>query len=365
MFWNALTSLALELVHADPRYREVTISGLETWILNTGYEGAQQAHCSTRDLIYVYAANLRNGNGLGPAFVPFAKMVVSAIDPLIENNALTGPPSLVELAGRCLAYLNHPDNDAVLVSARVDYREDLSRLANGQDVGRRNAKIEQCLRSIVRFTEFLCQRYNGSAQEYHKRFAEHYGAERPNSFIVDCFTELGRLPQVGVAIGMNFFKDTQSNGYRGGNLRDLRTRHAGWFVKPDMHVLRLMLHVSGRSTRLPDPVAVNKLADGDAAKHYFELNPLEAGVEYTLDQSATDRADRGKWRCIEDVHRLAIAEQVPPLAIDRLLYMIGSGRFLHPTKKISNEHHYRRFMAVVDAWRAQQLAAGVMAVPVA
>jgi hypothetical protein len=362
MFWNALTGLALEFVHADPRYREVTIADLQTWILNTGYEGAQEAHQSTRQLIYAYAASLRNGNGLGPAFAPFAQMVVTAIDPFIVNNALARAPSLVELARACRAYLLLPVNSGVLVSEKVNYREDLRRLENGEGVGRKNAKIEQCLRSVVGFTEFLYRNYGGSAPEYHERFAEHYDGERPNRFIVDCFIELGRLPQVGVAIGMNFFKDTQSNAYRGSSLQDLRTSHAGWFVKPDMHVLRLMLHVSGRSSRLSDRATVNNMADGKAAKLYFELNPLEAGVEYTLDSSAADRADRGKWRCIEDVHRLAIAEQVPPLAIDRLLYMIGSGRFLHPAKKISNEHHYRRFMAVVDTWRAQQLAAAAAVV---
>lgn len=49
-------------------------------------------------------------------------------------------------------------------------------------------------------------------------------------------------------------------------------------------------------------------------------------MPYTLEKNRP-KSESAQWRCIQDVHMLAHNLSIPPLEIDRIFFMIGSGRF--------------------------------------
>lgn len=351
--WDAIKSLALELLHEDPRYRGETEASLLEWVLDTGYRGAREPHRCTRDLLYVYAASLRNAGAPGPGFESFATMVATASESFIVDNAIV-EVGLPALAQRCGAYLDDPQSMPLTVGGTRDYRDQLRQIAGG---GRINGLcvLQTCLDSLVAFIRLLHRGYAGSAQRYHEAFAGVYLDAAPNPFVVEKFREVGAFAGVGVAVAMNFFKDSQVPGFRDCNLDDVRHRHVGWFVKPDRHVLRLMLHATGRAAA----GGINldrllELSDGDAAKAYASLaSTLLPDGAYRLPPERSGRK-AGYWRCIEDVHLLATRDRVAPLGFDRLLYLVGSGRYKHPKERlnVAQRERYNRFIQAIDAPRA-------------
>lgn len=347
--WNTIKTLALGLLHDDPRYQEETEASLLQWVLDTGYEGAPEPHQQVGDLIYVYAASLRNAGGPGPQFEPFAAMVAAAAESFIVDN-LVGEATLPEFAGRCGAHLDSPGVRPLAVGGTRDYREQLRQMAQGDPIPGFSV-LHSCLQSVIAFMGLLHREYGGSAPNYHQAFAGACANTAPNAFVVEKYREIAGFPRVGVAVGMNFFKDSQVPSFRRGRLDDLLEHHVGWFAKPDKHVLRLMLHATGRTAsagldrgelyRLPDPLAVRTYAQAVPAGPWARPYELEAG------QPASER---GAWRCVEDIHRLAAVEGMAPLGFDRLLYLLGSGRYKDPRQPlvVSQRDRYRRFVQAID-----------------
>lgn len=83
-----------------------------------------------------------------------------------------------------------------------------------------------------------------------------------------------------------------------------------------------------------------------AALHYSEL---ESGEDWFAPVGAAlhrnrPRGERGLWKCVSDVQTWAAAQGTAPLEIDRLLYLIGSGRYIDGAMlSLNQQQRYRTF----------------------
>ena len=327
--WSDIKDTALNIVRSDERYRTLSHAGLDEWMLSTGYQSAGQAHTSTKALLYTFAASLCNAGGPGPGFQAFAEMVAGAADGYIVQNILQ-PVDLPQFSDACYLYLAQADARPLAKNGRVDYPEDIRQMAGGL-IPRRSKGVPvvlQLLTGVVGFMDFLRLRYQGDARVYHAAFDRPHHVGDPTEFVVERFQEIAHLSRVGVAVAMNFFKDSQAPALRGQPLASALANQTGWYIKPDMHVLRLMLRATGRShaAGVSDKMLVT-LKESEAARLYGS----QAGTgiwsaEYQLHRRRPN-VERGKWDCVEDVHRWASMDAVAPLEIDRTLYLVGSGRY--------------------------------------
>ena len=341
--WADIKPVALEILRSQ--YPNATMADLDILILDTGYRGAEEPHDKISHLIHVYAASLRNAGGRGPGFEPFAMMVSHGSAKFITSNQILRPFDLSDFAQACLNYLCSSGASPLVKNGSVNYEDQLLDIASGK-IARLSSRalLPQLLRSVVGFSELISRDYCGSAANYHAQFSRPRQTNEGASFVKRRFKELQHLPRFGVAVGMNFFKDSQVSAYRGKPYSSLFASEAGWYVKPDMHVLRFMLKLSGRAKRagLQDESLVI-LDEPEAKALYSRTRPKDGWpYQYTLSQGRPF-AEKGQWDCIEDVHHLAIKNSVAPLEIDRVLFMSGSGRF-HKAGRISMsaEDRYRR-----------------------
>ncbi len=344
---DALRFAALKVVTHDPRFASHTLADLDRYVLSTGYAGAPQSYEQTRDLLYVYTANLRNAGGPGVNMHRFGSMVVGALAEQIDDNRIV-PLHLPDLARRCLAWL---DTSGSLPLVRKDdalYRKHLHALADGQQP---SVPFQRHLQSVIGFIDLLNAEYGGRADRYHASFSSDTARRDPARAVVTRLNELHHLPGIGVATGLNFMKDSQVPRFSSAQLVDMLSEPLAWFVKPDMHVLRLMLHVSGRYGRTGLPARdLTFLKPVEAAQHYAELD-ASAGWFHTTGKALSSyrpRSERGLWTCVGDVHAWAAAEGAAPLEIDRLLYMIGSGRYFDGVKiGMSQPQRYETLMQAI------------------
>jgi hypothetical protein len=155
---------------------------------------------------------------------------------------------------------------------------------------------------------------------------------------------------------MNFLKDSQMTAFMPrdkqnarSSFNDVRFRHAGWVVKPDMHVLRLMLWISGRAQSAG--ISSNTLVHLNSSQTAYASNrPRMPPVQgYSL-SVGEPRGGRGEWDCIEDIHLWAVRDSVAPLGIDRLLYLIGSGKYREPLDGPASNHAYRYSLITDINW---------------
>jgi hypothetical protein len=66
--------------------------------------------------------------------------------------------------------------------------------------------MPRCVDSVVRFVDLLATRHGESAARYHQPFA----AAVPCLAARVAFDEIAHLPQIGVAVGMNFLNSKAS-----------------------------------------------------------------------------------------------------------------------------------------------------------
>ena len=316
---------------------------LDNYVLCTGYLGAKKPHTDELDLIYVYAASLRNAGGPGPGFRPFARMIRAGIQSL-RDECLSF--DLKNLAGSCRRYLELPNSLPLTQKDAAKYLRRLQRLENGDNEG--PPQLPLLLNSVVEFANFLKKDYDFSAENYHQSFNEAYEGTPPASFIVEKFNEIADFPYIGPAVGLNFFKDSQVPAFRGQGqgLAAVRKNRIGWYVKPDMHVLRFMLKLTGRQPPKLTDDELTTLAADKVVRLYVKQQPQAYFPDqYTLENCRGNRQERGYWRCIEDVHKFACQSKVAPLEIDRILYMAGSGKF----PGFDDQHNrYERVFAAIN-----------------
>jgi hypothetical protein len=321
---STLRDVALSLVKADPRWSGHTPGDLENYVLATGYDDAPRPHISTSDLIYVYAANLRNSGGAGVNLLRQGDMFRGALQGSVVDNQVK-PPQPEVLAQLCLDYLR--ESGIRLTKDDAMYRRQLQATAEGQQP---TTPLSQHLYSVHDFACLLARRYRGCAEDYAASFEIPVTAGYRRT-LLKRLRELYRFNGIGIATGLNFLKDSQVPRFAGSSLADVRHHPVASIIKPDRHVMRLMLLLTGRLARTGiAPDALWNMKETDALEHYQHCEPTAVWCAQDLCGYAADlpKPRSGVWKAIADVHALADAEEVAPLEIDRLLYLIGSGKYV-------------------------------------
>ncbi len=346
----ALGRAALRLVTSDPRYAHHTSMDLHRYVLGTGYADSARPYADTRDLLYTYAANLRNAGGAGVNLHRFGDMVTGALAFAISGNRVA-PLHLPDLARRCLDWLDSPHGRPLVRGDDGRYREQLLALSQGAWP---QYPLQRLLGSVVGFIDLLDGAYGGSAEVYHQSFSTPEARCEPGLAVVRRVTELMHLSGIGVATGMNFIKDSQMPRFATAALADVASEPLTWFVKPDMHVLRMVLFISGRFGQTG--LAAHQLAHlpfEDAKTHYAGLAPARDWFPALTGRPlhwGRPRGETGLWSCVADVHAWAVAEEVPPILIDRLCYLIGSGRYTEGARlSVSQARRYAILIEKVEA----------------
>lgn len=346
---DALRKAALVVVTSDPRFRSHTYSDLERYVLSTGYADAPRPHANTRDLLYVYAANLRNAGGPGVNMHRFADMVAGALGELIANNSVS-PLHLPQLADRCLVWLDSDAGRPLVKGNDRRYRQRLRELAGGSTP---EVPFQRHLASVIGFIDLLNGVYGGRADRYHDSFSGDVARSEPGRAVVARLNELSYLSGIGVATGLNFIKDSQMSRFARSHLADMLSEPLGWFVKPDMHVLRAMLFITGRFGRTGlrrDELA--HLKPETAKVHYANLGSTHEwfNAEVRTLHAARPPGEAGLWKCVADVHAWAASEKVAPIEIDRLIFLIGSGRYVDGARlSLSQSRRYDILMNAIEA----------------
>jgi hypothetical protein len=341
-----MRDLALYLVRASfPAETEPT---LERWILSTGYAEASRPHASTRDLFFVYAANLLNSGLPGPRSLRFGALIAEALDrEWIRDDRLTTAVDIRVLAKVCGELLEQGVVIPLTDGGIGDYPGQIRAIVKGRPATEK--VIYKLLGSIAMFSQFIVNRHGGSAAIYHASFA--CSDSTRQAFVARKFHELDGIPLLGLAVRMNLLKDTQASSLAPRPLTELADAPIAWFVKPDMHVLRLMACATGRT--LQAGIDVEALAAMKADKLVRRCRAFEPKAEFAV-RYVTEEARAGDlyWRCIEEMQGWAVRCRVAPLAFDRLLYLIGSGNFhdggATRELRISQVERYRRFCALFN-----------------
>lgn len=344
-----LRRAALEIVTSDPDFANHTQHDLDQYVLATGSNHAPAPHAETRDLLYVYSANLLNAGGLGVNMHCFASMVCGVLAPQIEDNQIARVNSLPDLAAQCLAHLEDTGAHLLAVGDDTLYRLQLSALANGLQQPP-YSPLQRHLASVVGFIDLLHDKdYEGRADVYHSSFKTDEARRNPGLTIVQHLEEILPLKGIGIATGLNFIKDSQSSGFAGASLQDLAQEPIAWAVKPDMHVLRLMLLVSGRFEQagLTFGELVHR-KQNLVAREYRDLAPGADLFANPVLPPNRPPAERGLWTCVGDAQTWAAAHGAPPLEVDRLLYLIGSGSYIDG-KELSPRSQQQRYMIFAQA----------------
>jgi len=335
--WEHLTEAALDVVRANPQYENHGVGDLLRWILDTGYVGLQP-HQNTVHLLQVYGGNLMNSGARGPSTDVIVNLIGGGVAQYVNDDVLQ-EFTVNQLAAGCsdyaeqngLQFVGSPDRNTV-------YMDELAQLgrANGMPADLQKRILPKILSSVTGFGCLLRTEYGGMATLFHEGFTQQVQADQyQNQYPQVRLHEIRPYPLVGVATGMNFLKDTQAPAFAEENaegaqqaFQEIAGVNAGWLVKPDMHVLRLMLWITGRATQEGvTPQQLVHLAPATVSQIYAGQRPIwNPNQQYVL-RHGQPRADHGLWDCIEDMYFIASHWGVAPLGIDRLLYLIGSGRY--------------------------------------
>ena len=153
---DKIKRVALAIVNQDDRFANHTDADLMLYTLSSGYALAREPHASTADLLYVYAANLRNRGGPGVPAAVFGSLIRSALAPTIDNNVIP------QINQSCIAQRLLDHHKALPVGELVLQAKTLDRLANiaNGDIAH-GGQTGQILQSIEGFISFLnCNEYN-------------------------------------------------------------------------------------------------------------------------------------------------------------------------------------------------------------
>jgi hypothetical protein len=333
-----------------------TSANLDNLILATGYPGAGAPGTNTKDLLFVMAASLANAAGGRPLWQEFAPAVVQAMSHGGSFNAaapygLLGVPTPTDLAS-WLSGLRPP---ATGWSPRM-----LRFVASATTVaaGRRGAVPLDVamIDGMCGFCAWLFTRYSGNATTLNTAMAA--PAVPPHSLVFNAISQLTTYNGIGVAIAANFLKDSQVPAFvpRYATPGAFAAIQAGWFAKPDLHVLRLMAKVS---RGLPLHGAGGNRQKLRNALTSFAAPPLRPGPGCFPGSYAPAAGLPMECRAIVDIHDWGAAIGTSALEIERVLYLIGATRVniaapAGPTGWV-NTAWYRQAEAAIDA----ALAAGI------
>jgi len=313
--YSRLKSRALELIQET--YPDATEQDLDHWIISTGYGGdAPRPYENITSLIYVYAANLLNSGRRGPNKRAFARLASSVI---AKYYLREGALSAIEIDDFARKFLIEIDETNIQLTEKGNqkYLNDLCNINENK-----KSTIRLLLLSLISFCNFLRDSYRSSAINYHKSFLN----QEETSFdqVSAKLQEIVGIKLIGVAVGMNFMKDSQMPAVADGSLEIANSGLIRYLVKPDMHVMRFMLYLTGRYKS-----SVNELCHLTPDRFtaaYADSKPSGIYQARVANQEPSD-LPKGEVLCINDIYTIAEVESIPPIYIDRILYLIGSGSF--------------------------------------
>lgn len=323
--YEHLKSIALELVLVD--YPGINENDLDRWVVKTGYgDRAPRPYESIRSLIFVYAANLLNSGLRGPNKHSFGKLASDVIsNHFIKDNLIT-QITLDDLAQRFLEELQSGDIQ-LTKNGNQKYIEDLRSIKSP-----RKSTIKRLLLSIIGFCGLLRDSYQSSAAVYHREFLEieNFSFSAINHMV----SELTQFELVGVALAMNFMKDSQMPAVADGRVAIHESGLIQYLVKPDMHVMRFMLYITKRYWGFIDDLFT--MRPGEFNNLYISAVPDERFSGDNGDVYLTE-ISHGELLCINDMYTLCAEESIPPVFLDRIIYLIGSGSFDSKKKLTSRQ----------------------------
>mgnify|MGYP001375376784 CR=1 FL=1 len=300
------------------------------------YADAQEPHLDTGDLFYVYAANLFNSGLVGPEPATFGELIRGAIAHNRDANL-----DIPQLAKQCLTVLDVTG----LKLTRKTHDKWISKIkaaANGRcndhpdSSGRyRKTNAFKALESVVAFNQLLIKSGNSAS-----KLSTEWGSiaqdlcstkinplRRLESYCLLIKTLID-LPLLKVALAANFIKDSQ--------MRNKDNPFVRYMTKPDMHIVRLTAGLAGLvpsyvqirnnieveelvESLIRDPGSGRTIFTEDIYQDYLPVQRVVQGAglpkEYTSGLCA-----------VYEIYKFAEESRKSPLTLDRLLYLIGSGR---------------------------------------
>jgi hypothetical protein len=310
------------------------------------HTGGERPWESVLDLIQVYASNLLNSGLPGPLPDRFGRMTRWAVEQagFVRADRLT-EFSRVEFARQAA---EHCAMFPLADSSRVDNTAILRAISQGGDSVDPRKTIVRLIDSTEQFCRYLLDRHGGSAESFSKPFVNCVRGLDARSRVDDAaifrkriIGELNFL-LMGPATSPNFLKDSQIGRAR--QITNLADTYIGTLAKPDIHVMRFMLVLTGR-------VLVDRKEKLD------QLTNL-AGQELTelfVKEPPCEKAGWGLWpvglsaeeRCLRDLNFLAFCNNDAGIVVDRILYMVGAENDsspIAPLRPSDKRERYEKFL---------------------
>lgn len=304
-----IRDLALARIRtANPRFNEID---LNNWIMATGYEDAINPEKDLADLFHVFSASLTNAGGQKPKTDVFGKTIGCIMQPNDQPHE-TKPQTIQELGNKILSQLQ--EKNLTLGGGFDDRIRLISEGRNGGPV------MTGLLNGILEFEAWIKKEYANSAQNLNIAMIKYIAEdENPSPKVFEILRTLKRFSWMGIATAANFIKDSQIPSLNKERIVPTSAARylAGWFVKPDLHVSRLMAYITGRhDNTMPQLQSFNQT---EILKKFINGPHKNFNGIY----NNITRGDSLEFRVIADVHEWATATHTSPLEIDRLLYLIG------------------------------------------
>jgi hypothetical protein len=301
---------------------------------------------STLDLVQLYAANLRNG---GAPAGPNSRSLGIMTRWVFSSAGFTLEDKLVRFDKREFSHLSAEfvRTQPLSKSGGVDNEKILRAIASGLDAQLKNKLLSRIVDSIEKFSIYLIEKHSGSAISFANQFAVNIDAvdaismcEDASRFRERLFAEL-KFPLMGPAITSNLLKDSQIG--RALAIRNLSRVYLGALAKPDMHVMRFMLAITGRVS-IQSEADLTNLCHEDNFYQIYNKQPPDAGWPVWGDDSS------GEEKCLRDINYLSFSNDYSSIFLDRILFIAGSGRCdkLIQSKKINQRSRYHRFLESLE-----------------
>lgn len=288
-----------------------TRADLDSLVMATGYAPAAQPHAVASDFFHVVAANLANAGGPRPDWAEFADAVVRAMRAggcfaAAQPGRLHRRFTDRELAGWLAALAPLP----AWGKGMLGVLDSAGAIAAGHAASRLHASM---IGGIVDVANWLQENYGGSVAALHAAMTAN--PTPPHRAVFDAILPIDRCRGHGIPLAANLLKDSQAPGLAAAHdPRSIAGFAAGWFAKPDLHVIRFMAKIS-RGSPLSSEIALSSMA----------RSPIGAGTpgHFPGNYAHLPSASR-HMRVIADIHDWAAACGTSPLEIDRVLYLTGA-----------------------------------------
>lgn len=296
-------------------------SDLDAMIFDAGDTKAR-SHESTHDLLVLCATNLVNRSGPFPKPENVKPLFSRVFNRFLHQNQMPN----IQLKDFYKVTIEEADNLSrtgwnLTSNGNGNDTVPLQDVLRGEQVNPRTTIIS-LLDSLHDFINFFHSAYQGSAQTYSESLSN---IESPSSNRMERFKsaleELLALRGWGIALSANFIKDSQMPKLSALQNEERLSSAYSVYVKPDLHIIRFMANLTGRRDDFNGKL--QDYSSGNAPRwlenHSWNYIRLRAQNINSHPQLA--------WNCIQDVNYWASQAKVPAVAIDRLLYMCGSGKF--------------------------------------